>query len=125
MAFDQSEVYAEGGRQTEIIRMYTVIAKRMGINTTRIDHKDQNPLNNCRENLRAATHSQNLHNRGSQKNNTTGVKGVHFDKERRKYMAKIQLQGKSFNLGRFDTLAEAEKVIVAKRKELVGEFACA
>lgn len=111
------------GKQKNIY-IYTMIAKRMGINAKRIDHKDQNPLNNCRLNLRAATVSQNGQNRSANSNNTTGVKGVYFEKSSGRYRAYIKVEGKRYNLGRFDTIAEAEKVVQQKRKELVGEFAC-
>ena len=43
------------------------------------------------------------------KNNTSGYKGVHFDKSRNKWIAQIQFQRKTHILGRFDTLAEAIK----------------
>ena len=96
----------------------------MGIDTTLIDHKDQNTLNNCRSNLRSATVSQNGHNRGAQLNNTTGVKGVYLCKQTGRYATRIEVMYKRYNLGRFDTLAEAAAVIKKKREELMGEFAC-
>jgi len=111
------------GKQKSIY-IHTIIAERMGIDSKKIDHKDQNPLNNQRKNLRAATNSQNQHNRGCNKNNTSGVKGVVFDKSRGKYRAQIMVEGKCHNLGRFDTVAEAAAVVQHKREELVGEFAC-
>ncbi len=103
--------------------MHTVIAKRMGIDTTQIDHIDQNPLNNQRSNLRAATVSQNGHNRGANKNSKTGVKGVSLH-EGGKYIAEIMVKGRKHKLGLFDTIAEAAIVVQRKREELVGEFAC-
>ena len=107
------------------IYMYHAIAERMNLlEFDMIDHKDQNTLNNCRHNLRAATRSQNGHNCGTPKNNKTGVKGVSFCKQTGKYRAVIVVDCKYIHLGRFDTLPEAEKVVIAKRKELVGEFAC-
>lgn len=102
--------------------MHTEVAKRICIDHTRIDHIDQNTLNNCQNNLRYATVSQNGHNRGVQKNSITGVKGV--QRIGKRYRARIKLHGKRYWLGHFDTIAEAEKVVIAKRKELVGEFAC-
>ncbi len=96
----------------------------MGIDAKCIDHKDQNPLNNQRSNLRAATHSQNQHNRGAQKNSKTGVKGVSFDKTQGNYQTRIEIKGKQYCIGRFDTIAKAEAVVQQKREELVGEFTC-
>jgi hypothetical protein len=39
-----------------------------------VDHKDGNGLHNKRRNLRKSSHAQNQHNRGLQRNNTSGVK---------------------------------------------------
>ena len=96
----------------------------MGIDTTQIDHKGRNPLNNRRFNLRAATDSQNGHNCGAQKNSMTGVKGVCFDKQSGKYDARVMFTRKQHYLGRFDTIEEAAAVVQEKREELAGEFAC-
>ncbi len=111
-----------GKRKT--MRMHTIIAQRMGIDSKMIDHIDHNSLNNQRSNLRVATGSQNQHNRGCNKNNTSGVKGVFFHKGAGRYRAHITHEGRQHYLGLFDTIAEAEVVVVAKREELVGEFAC-
>ena len=43
------------------------------------------------------------------KNNKSGIKGVCFDKSRNKWLASFQYQGKHYNLGRFNTISEAEK----------------
>ncbi len=110
--------------KSKIFRMYILIAERMEIDANYIDHKDRNPLNNQRLNLRGATGSQNGQNRGINSNNTTGVKGVSFHTSRGRYRARIRVEGIQYFLGYFDTVAEAEKVVVAKREELVGEFAC-
>lgn len=63
--------------------LHHIIAKRMGLDfPDEIDHKDGNPLNNQRDNLRPATHSQNMAN--SKSNNTSGYKGVSWDERRQK-----------------------------------------
>ncbi len=103
--------------------MYTAIAEQMGIDVKLVDHKDQNPLNNQRSNLRSATYSQNLHNRGANSNSKTGIKGVSFDKATGKYQAVITVCGKRHFLGYFNTIPEAAAVVQTKRQELVGEFA--
>lgn len=104
--------------------MYTIIAQRMGIVAKQIDHKDRNPLNNQRSNLRSATGSQNRHNCGLPSTNTTGVKGVWFDRKTGKYRAQIRVKGERFSLGYFDTLEEAAAAVQHKREELMGEFTC-
>ena len=63
-------------------QLQRVIAERMGLDLSGdIDHRDTNPLNNQRVNLRSATRSQNSANTGKSKNNTSGYKGVHWDKK--------------------------------------------
>ena len=47
-----------------------------------VDHIDRDPRNNCVENLRFATHSQQKHNSGVQKDNITGYRGVSEDNRR-------------------------------------------
>lgn len=44
-----------------------------------------------------------------QKNNTSGIKGVNWDKSRSKWRAFITFQGKHIYLGRYDTIKEASK----------------
>lgn len=89
-----------------------------------IDHINRDPLDNRRKNLRYCTTSQNLMNRGVQKNNTTGYKGVVFDRRGRKnWFAKIRFQYKVFYLGYHSTAEEAAIAYNKKAKELHGEFA--
>jgi hypothetical protein len=78
-----------------------------------IDHRDGDPLNNQRENLRKATVSQNNMNTCLASNNTSGVKGVRFDKERQKWIARIVINGKEINLGRF---AKKEDAVKARKE---------
>jgi hypothetical protein len=66
-----------------------------------IDHVNGVRTDNRLANLREATQSENLYNRGAQTNNTTGFKGVCWDKHHRKYKAQIMVQGKKINLGHF------------------------
>lgn len=87
-----------------------------------VDHVDGNILNNSKENLRSCTKAQNLHNRGKQENNTSGYKGVSFDKKRNKWQAGIGWKGKRIGLGRYDTPELAYDAYCRKAKELHGEF---
>ena len=88
-----------------------------------IDHANGIKDDNRIMNLRACTHQQNMFNRATHSNNTSGFKGVSWVKKTRKYSASIQLNGKSNHLGYFTTPEEASKVYQAKARELFGEFA--
>jgi len=106
------------------IYMHRQIAEKMGLDLSeQIDHIDGNGLNNQRENLRSATSSQNGFNRNKQNNNTSGFKGVFFDKRRSNYFAQIRINGKSIRLGTFDDINEAVKAYQEAAKKYRGEFA--
>lgn len=74
-----------------------------------IDHIDGNTSNNSIKNLRIATRSESSFNKGMLKNNTSGVKGVYWDKKNKKWMAYGRINGKMKNLGRFSSIEEAKK----------------
>lgn len=88
-----------------------------------VDHIDGNRLDNRRANLRVATKSENGRNRGRQRNNTSGFKGVTWEKERGKWVAAIMVGGKQAKLGRFDTPEEAYAAYCTAARELHGKFA--
>lgn len=87
------------------------------------DHADGDKLNNQCSNLRTASLSENNRNRGIGKYNTSGFKGVGWDKPRRKWRAQIRHDGKSCYLGLFDNIEDAARAYDAKAKEIHGEFA--
>jgi hypothetical protein len=88
-----------------------------------VDHIDCNKANNKIENLRETTVAQNQWNRGLDRNNTSGIKGVYYDKSRNKWAVGIRKNNQKIFLGRFDTLEEAKKQIELHRIEIHGEFA--
>lgn len=95
------------GKRTTI-RMHRVIAERMCLDLSHeIDHKGRNGLNNQRYNIRDSTGKQNQENRGLNKNNKSGVKGVDFHKASDMWRATIRHNGKLIHLGLFDRLKDA------------------
>ncbi|CAB5079663.1 putative NHN endonuclease [uncultured Caudovirales phage] len=88
-----------------------------------IDHEDTNKLNNRIENLREATCEQNQWNRGIQKNNKSGYKGVSLDKDGKKWIAQCRANGKKHCLGKFTSAEEASKAVKTFRENQHREFA--
>lgn len=88
-----------------------------------IDHRDVNPFNNKRSNLRLATPSQNISNSGIRINNTSGYQGVCFNKKIQRYFAVITKDYKKIYLGSFLTAEEAHRAYDDATKKYHGEFA--
>ena len=88
-----------------------------------IDHIDNNKINNKIENLRAANRLENLSNLTISAKNTSGVKNVTWDKNRKKWHVQIHKNNKNLHFGRFDKLEEAKAIAFQNRVNLCGEFA--
>jgi len=80
----------------------------------RVDHEDRNTLNDRIENLRAATHSQNMKNRGSARNSTSKYLGVNLNKALNKWAAGIRINKTRKHLGYF--LIEREAALAYNRE---------
>ena len=76
------------GKQTGL-KLHQLIMGPVPPGKDNIDHIDRNPLNNCRTNLRFATLSEQQINQGMQRNNTSGVTGVYWNKETNKWKVMI------------------------------------
>lgn len=87
-----------------------------------VDHINGDTLDNRKENLRVVFHQNNCFNQNIPKNNTTGFKGVVFNKQAQKYQAYIT-KDKRIHLGYFNSLLEAANAYNEKAKVLFGEYA--
>ena len=88
-----------------------------------IDHINGDKTDNRVENLREATNAENQRNRAAQRNNTSGFKGVSWNKRDSKWRAYIQVDGKFRHLGNFATPEEAHAAYCKAAEELFGEIA--
>lgn len=88
-----------------------------------VDHKDRNPLNNQKENLRKCTYIQNSQNRAVRVDSESGIKGATYDPRTKKYMVRIKVNKEFIWLGRHDTLEEAAKAYNKAAIKYFGEFA--
>lgn len=88
------------------------------------DHKDRaQTLNNIDQNLRFADSEQQQQNKGRPRNNTSGYKGVQFNKKTGKWTAQIRVHKRCLHLGSFDTPELAYAAYCAAALKYHGEFA--
>lgn len=88
-----------------------------------VDHANRDKLDNRSANLRLTDFTGNNANRELLASNTSGRKGVSWDKESGRWKASIRYQRRLITLGRFIDLDEAARAYDAKARELFGELA--
>ena len=86
-----------------------------------VDHKNRKKYDNRKQNLRYSNKQTNGINRGANKNNQLGIKGV-FKLKNGHYQAKIQYFNKIYTKSS-SSLDEVVEWRINKEKELYGEFA--
>ena len=87
-----------------------------------VDHIDNDRRNNSIKNLRWCTQSENNQNSKLAKNNTSGVKGVSYNKRDKKWISRITVDGTTITLGYFDNIEDAKNARVKRAKKLFGIF---
>ncbi len=85
-----------------------------------VDHINGIPSDNRWCNLRAGTPLNNAHNRKAHRNNTSGFKGVTFD--RGNIRAQITVRGKHYSKGGFKTVEDAAEWYQQMSSTLHGDF---
>ena len=88
-----------------------------------IDHKDRNPSNNALSNLREATVSQNALN-SVNRTNTSGYRGVTWNKRAKKWQAQARLNNRYHYLGVFESSEDASSAFEAFSRTHHGQFFC-
>jgi hypothetical protein len=87
------------------------------------DHRDRNGLHNWRQNLRVVTPSISMCNRKRNKNNTSGFKGVSWNKNAQKWIVHIGFHGKDIYCGLYSDPIMAAQVYDAEAKRYFKEDA--
>lgn len=88
-----------------------------------VDHINHDGLDNRRSNLRVCTRVQNMQNTRLRSDNSTGYKGVYYNKRENKYYAQIKPpQEERLFIGSFDTAEDAGKAYQEYADKYFGEF---
>lgn len=87
-----------------------------------LDHIDRDSTDSRIENLRLASVSQNLANSQMPCTNTSGAKGVSWNKSINKWTAQIHVMQKKIHLGCFVHIEDAAAAYAEAAKEHFGEF---
>ena len=88
-----------------------------------IDHINHDTLDNRKTNLRIVNHYQNMANQQLRKSNTSGFKGVTWEKSSQKWVAQLRHKNKCLKLGRYRSKEEAALSYNRKAVEIWGEYA--
>ena len=88
-----------------------------------LDHINGIRSDNRIENLRPATSYENICNSKFRSDNTSGVKGVHWNCVKKKWQVRLHVEKKVKSLGYYDDLELAELVIMEARDKYHKEFA--
>lgn len=104
----------------------TILIHRIILNPPKnmhVDHRDGNPLNNRKTNLRLCLPRQNSRNSKTPSNNTSGYKGVSWCKVRQKWSSRIRTDGTRKSLGYFDSPESAYAAYCRAAEKFHKEFA--
>lgn len=105
------------------VRMHRLIMGCVNGDGKIIDHKDRNPLNNQKSNLRFCTKSENTINAPGRKNSTSKYKGVSFCKMVKKWQVQVTVNCKLVYNDYFLSEKEAAIAYNEAAKKHHGEFA--
>jgi hypothetical protein len=124
---NERKLYAKGGIKNKTGGAKTVYLHREIMKPRKgvlVDHRNRDSLDNRRENLRFATHSQNGCNSRIDKSKATSqFRGVVFRKKSGRWAANIRRRGEKTWLGSFKDEIAAAKAYDAAAREYHGEFA--
>lgn len=88
-----------------------------------VDHRNSNGLDNRRINLRICSQWNNSQNMSKHRDSSSKYKGLSRNKNKTKWVARINFNYKHVTIGDFVDETEAAKAYDKKAKELYGEFA--
>lgn len=110
---------ARNGKQVSVYMHRELMGLAQG-DARQVDHINRNGLDNRRSNIRLVTAAENRQNQGHQRGSATGVRGVYWRPDIRKYVALVQVRYQRHYLGLFETLGEADAAACGGRARLMA-----
>lgn len=104
------------------IRLHRLIMNCLDNNKVDVDHINHDVLDNRKSNLRICEHYKNIISSKTYINNTSGRKGVYWDKSRNKWMVQITVNKKTYHLGRYDNFEDAVKIRLEAEQKYHKDF---
>jgi hypothetical protein len=120
LIYARTIVRQQGERQRGV-RMHRMI---LGNASMQVDHEDGNGLNNTRQNLRAATHTQNMQNSRKRTIGSSRYKGVQdTGRYKKRWQATVICDGRRAFQAYFYSEEEAARAYDVAARKLFGLFA--
>jgi hypothetical protein len=116
----QTTLRTAAGRTTGGLHRILLAPEDPGLD---VDHINGNTIDNRRSNLRDATPPENQWNARTPRTNTSGFRGVSWDKQHQCWRVRVGVNGKRLHIGLFDDFDEACAVRIAAEQKYHGAFA--
>lgn len=115
-------IFVDGKRKQKIVQMHRMILEVENYKI-KINHKNFNTLNNCRNNIEICSNAENKQYSKKHKDNTSGYKGVTWHKKQQCWTVQIGINYKNIHLGSFDNIIDAAQAYNEAAIKYHGKFA--
>lgn len=121
--YAKTSVYFEGCKNCTTFYLHKIVTDTSGIEYY-VDHIDHNTLDNRLENLRVSLRKDNSTNRKSRnRNNQSGYRNVFWCNTSKRWLVRLQIDGKTKELGRFKDVDEAGRLAEEMRQKYYKDYA--
>lgn len=103
--------------QNHVLLMHRQLLGLERGDTTEVDHRNRNRLDNRRANLRSASRAEQCQNQPSRRGSTSGFRGVSWDRSRQCWRATVTIAGRQVHHSYHADELEAARVASAFRAE--------